>query len=257
MKNAIYLLSVVILLFLAYRLAGDLNATNTHPGDGSCNDCHLARGKIDQTNADILIASQEVLCKTCHENALTASHPSGFKPDRGLPKAFPLDWKAELTCSSCHSVHGSKPGLLRVDRRGKALCFSCHDKGFFSGMKDAGSSLISFGHLDARASLGGGIDQYSIQCLSCHDTLEGDLNVQLRGGIVSHNSSKASHPIGMKYETSISFGGYRPVTALPKKIALPNGMVSCISCHEGYSEIHGKLVMANRGSALCFSCHDL
>ena len=47
------------------------------------------------------------------------------------------------------------------------------------------------------------------------------------------------------------------VTKLSKKILLPMGLVSCVSCHEGYSQNHGKLVISNAGSALCFACHDL
>ena len=251
------MLFIVVLLILCGRSIYDLKAIDRHPGDASCESCHLARDRIDESNASILVASQEELCKSCHENALTASHPSGFAPARLLPAIFPLDWKGELTCSTCHEVHGSNQGLLRVDQQGKTLCLSCHDENFFAEMKDGGSSVMSFGHLDARSSTGGDIDQYTIQCLSCHETLEGELNVQVRGGITRHNNSKASHPIGMKYENSIAFGGYRAISSIPAEIALPDGTVSCISCHQGYSNEHGEVVMSNQGSALCYSCHDL
>ena len=38
---------------------------------------------------------------------------------------------------------------------------------------------------------------------------------------------------------------------------LPDGKISCISCHQGYDEQHGALVLDNRADGLCFSCHDL
>ena len=118
---------LLIFLFLVfYTAASGLYARNFHPADMPCNNCHLARGTIDQSNAKILVASQEQLCKSCHFNALTASHPSGFKPEEVPPIAFPLDWKGDLTCSTCHSVHTEKAGLLRVSRKGKDLCLSCH-----------------------------------------------------------------------------------------------------------------------------------
>jgi len=222
-----------------------------------CNDCHLAKSKIDQTNAGILLASEEELCKSCHLNALTASHPSGFMPKNVPPPAFPLDWKGDLTCSTCHGVHNKEPGLLRVKLYGKALCLSCHEEKFFSNMKDGGSSVMSFGHLDARESLAGEIDSCSIQCMSCHDSLSGNLNVRLSGAVLRHSGKQVSHPIGRRYASSVSYGGYRPATLLPPEIVLPDGKISCISCHQGYSDKHGKLVIENDGSQLCFSCHEM
>jgi predicted CXXCH cytochrome family protein len=124
-------------------------------------------------------------------------------------------------------------------------------------MKDGGSSLMSFGHLDARASLAGGIDSFSIQCMSCHESLSAGLNVRVSEDVIRHDGSQISHPIGMRYEKSALYGGYRPVPLLPQEIVLPDGKVSCISCHQGYSDKHGKLVMDNTGSRLCFSCHDI
>ena len=49
-----------------------------------------------------------------------------------MPPEFPLDWKGDMTCSTCHNVHASDPVKLRVKRQGKALCQSCHDPDFFA-----------------------------------------------------------------------------------------------------------------------------
>ena len=257
MKNGIYIVFSIVLLIIGYRIIDDLNAAKTHLGDVSCNDCHLARGTIDQTNAKTLVANQEALCRTCHENASYASHPTGFKPNNQLSAQFPLDWKGELTCSTCHDVHGTKPGLLRVDLRRREFCYSCHNEKFFSAMKDRGSSVMLSGHLDARDLGESIIDHFSVQCMACHDSLTNDLRVQLSGSITRHFSQQVTHPIGMDYEKSNIRGGFQPAASLPEIIVLPDGMVSCISCHEGYSEKHGKLVMSNENSALCFACHKI
>ncbi len=257
MKIAPALLVIAVLSVLLLRTNFDLQATITHPANMPCNTCHLAQGAIDRANAKTLVASQEELCSGCHQNALTASHPSGIKPLTEPPAIFPLDWKGDMTCSTCHRVHIDDPGKLRVKRQGKALCQSCHDEKFFSGMKDEGTSVLKFGHLDARQSLSGNIDNFSIQCMSCHDTLEDNLRVRLSGEVLRHDSNRVNHPVGKRYVDSVSYGGYRPLGSLPAAIALPDGKVSCISCHEGYSGQHGKLVVDNQGDRLCFTCHDL
>jgi predicted CXXCH cytochrome family protein len=63
--------------------------------------------------------------------------------------------------------------------------------------------------------------------------------------------------VGKVYQRWVSYGGYRPVSAIPASIRLPDGVVSCVSCHESYSERHGALVMANDRSQICYGCHDL
>lgn len=257
MKGLVFILITVGLVTAIVKNMDDLQAKGKHPANMACNDCHLAQGKINRQNAGTLVASQEQLCKGCHPNAITASHPTGIEPRGDIPKMFPLDWKGDMTCSTCHKIHSSRPGLPRANVYGKDLCLSCHEETFFARMKDEGMSIMVSGHLDARKPLTGNIDTFSIQCMSCHDSLSDDLGVRITGNIIRHNSDRGNHPVGMLYENSISYGGYRRVAQIPREIVLPNGKVSCISCHHGYSDNHGKLVMTNNGSKLCFSCHDI
>ena len=257
MKSELGVLVLVSLTLATLHLAGGLRATATHPADLDCRDCHLAQGSIDPANASLLVASQEELCGSCHQNALTASHPTGVRPSSPIPDMFPLDWKGDMTCSPCHRVHDPDSAKLRVQQAGRALCESCHAPDFFARMKDGGSSVMSFGHLDARASLSGDIDNFSIQCMTCHELLAGDLQVRVSGRVMRHDGNGVSHPVGLRYADSVSFGGYLPVTRLQRVIQLPDGKVSCISCHQGYSEQHGDLVVDNTRDQLCFSCHDL
>lgn len=185
------------------------------------------------------------------------SHLSGFAPPPGqiIPAAYPIDWKGELTCSTCHSVHSESSGKLRGTERGAKLCLSCHAQTFFDDMPDGGTSLTTSGHLGAQNAQNWiALDKYSIQCLGCH-TENGDVNLDANMILGSHGSQ--SHPIGRNYEAAARAGGYRPIFMLPEKILLPKGMISCVSCHEGYSKHHGKLVTEIARSALCFECHDL
>jgi predicted CXXCH cytochrome family protein len=115
----------------------------------------------------------------------------------------------------------------------------------------------------SKEALGVPVDDYSLHCLSCHSDGAGGFLVEVdMSGNVRHNgSTRVAHPIGVDYgvamERGIDRGSlFRSVAALNEKVLLPNGMVSCVSCHEGYSEKHGALVISNAGSRLCLECHD-
>lgn len=228
--------------------------------DANCAACHLAGDKASAENAHQLLSTQERLCGACHEDALRLSHATGFTPDRVLPAEYPVDWKGDVTCSTCHDIHSGKPGLLRGEKRGRDLCMSCHDSAFFAAMPDAGVSIINNGHLDASLNKEKiGLDAFSLQCLGCHSTNADSgppVGIDPRG-LVRHADGAVNHPVGARYETAARFGGYRPRMRLSSKILLPDGRVGCVSCHQGYTQEHGKLVMSNRASGLCFECHDL
>lgn len=224
-----------------------------------CEGCHLAGKSVTPEQAHLLIAAQEKLCANCHPKATLVSHPSGFAPKGKLPADYPPDWKGDLTCSTCHDVHGKAPGLMRGSRRGRELCMTCHDAKFFTRMKDQGASMIVSGHLDAGiVAPVASLDAYSLRCMECHDG-KGDSNAPSidRNMVVRHDSGAVNHPIAIGYEDAVRAGGYRPAAQLSKRILLPNGRLSCVSCHDGYSKTHGDLVTVTAGSALCFECHDL
>ncbi|MBF0153177.1 MAG: cytochrome c3 family protein [Magnetococcales bacterium] len=251
---------VLLLALLVWTRLGGTGGT--HLSDSRCQDCHLTDQVIPE-RARMLVVSQEKLCAGCHPKAVQLSHPSGILPGRILPATFPLDWKGELTCSSCHVIHGSGSKLMRSASKGGAFCRECHNDAFFEQMSDRGSSMSGVGHLNARSDSSAvtvELDAYSTQCMTCHDDKGGsapnrvDLN---RGGVLRHFGSSLSHPVGRSYENAMKFGGYHPVSRLPASVPLPNGKVGCVSCHEGYSKKHGGLTVNNKGSALCLTCHDM
>lgn len=223
-----------------------------------CAGCHLAGQGTTIQNASQLTSSQEALCGQCHRGAIELSHPSGFRPTRKLPASFPVDWKGDMTCSSCHHIHKETPGLLRGDKQGKDLCMTCHESSFFAQMADKGVSLQRMGHLSASVKeMERELDPYSLKCIECHMS-NGDapqVNVDSRG-LLRHTGG-INHPIGSNYEKASRSGLYKAFSQLNAGIKLPKGRVSCVSCHLGYNKKHGALVMSNKGSALCLECHDL
>lgn len=223
-----------------------------------CAGCHLAGQGTTKANAAQLTASEEALCGQCHRPALELSHPTGFRPARPLPAVYPLDWKGDMTCSSCHNIHQGKAGLIRGNVTGKALCLRCHTERFFMQMADKGVSLQRLGHLAAKPDqLKRELDPYSIQCLGCHMSSGDAPRVQIDSSGVLRHSGGVNHPIGSDYAQARRSGLYKAAAQLRGSIKLPGGKLSCVSCHVGYSKQHGALVMSNKGSALCLECHDL
>lgn len=145
---------------------------------------------------------------------------------------------------------------MRVPLLGKELCLSCHDEDFFEAMADSGQSLVLSGHLDGQSPMGSQLlDNYSVQCLECHIDKDGRAGVEVSQGVVRHQSGSANHPIGASYARALAYGGYRELE--PGTILLPDGLVSCVSCHRAYSQEHGELKKLGEKAELCFGCHDI
>jgi predicted CXXCH cytochrome family protein len=247
-------LSILFLSFVIWGY-GESIATGTHLAGSQCTSCHLANEPIQKENARILKAGQELLCAGCHENAIKVSHPSGFYVERPLPEDFPKDWKGDLTCSTCHDVHGSTPGLMRVAERGAGLCTQCHEAAFFEAMRDGAASIMHSGHLTTPQIPGSELDAYSLKCMECHINKAEAPSVLVNNEVIRHTSSSVNHPIGTQYEKASGYGGYRAAVLLDPAILLPEGRLSCVSCHTGYSKEHGKMVKP--AGDLCFECHDI
>lgn len=227
-----------------------------HPLNEECASCHMAGDGTTAANAAMLIANQEQLCIGCHENSLKMSHPSGITPTPGtkIPGAYPLDWKGDLTCSTCHKVHSDLPGKMRGVALGRQFCIACHDQTFFDKMPDGGESVIMSGHLGIpNSKTWQTLDPYSVQCMECHSA-RGDVSVD--PNFVARHGAQ-NHPVGRNYAEAERNGGYRPASRLSKKIQLPNGMISCVSCHETFTKNHGKVIKTGSTTSLCYECHDL
>lgn len=257
-KSAALLILLTILAGTSMLFAAMIPGSQQHLANHNCASCHLAGNQVKAENAAMLSANQEILCGKCHPKAIQVSHPSGFSPQTRTSAAYPLDWKGDLTCSTCHDIHGSEPGLIRGVQRGKAFCLSCHDTHFFEKMRDGGMSTLS-GHMGNGSMDISLLDAYSAECMGCHENNGNAKIVTLvdKNGIVRHAGNSTAHPIGSNYANAASYGGYRSAQMISKNILLPDGKLSCVSCHQGYAKEHGKLVISNARSQLCFECHNL
>lgn len=255
-KLGIAAFAVSAALGFAALLYAMVSNPGQHPLDEACAGCHMADVETTTGNASMLIASQEQLCGQCHANALKMSHPSGLTPPLSyiFPADYPRDWKGDLTCSTCHEVHSDLPGKLRGTLAGRDMCLACHGQAFFDAMRDGGESVMLSGHLGIADSQNWQtLDSYSVQCMECHSN-RGDVQVD-PNSVVRHGSQ--NHPVGRNYAEAELSGSYTPAAELPKTIQLPNGMVSCVSCHETFTKDHGKVITSGITKSLCFECHDL
>lgn len=104
------------------------------------------------------------------------------------------------------------------------------------------------------------LDDFSIDCLGCHDGVTASaVGVTLRNDAVNRrsqvNSFTSDHPIGMHYSNYVAVDrGFKPVFGT--KMIFVGGKVGCLTCHDPTNPEKGHLVMSDRESALCHTCHN-
>ena len=205
------------------------------------------------------------------------NHPVHVIPSSGIkvPRDWPLDFDGSITCLTCHyslpSLEGASEVYLRSVRVGRedrvAFCANCHDG---AGRSTAGKMhwmAIGFAHIEDSASrtglAGGRLDAESSRCLGCHDGVSAPEAVNATAGAWGGGFSvdpRRDHPIGMPYRPRSGVRGDVPLRAaalLPHAIRLPQGRVSCVSCHNLYAATPKLLSVPIEGSALCMTCHEL
>ncbi len=82
----------------------------------TCDDCHQSHEK-DHSARPLLLAQQQDLCLSCHEDTRVAfAKPYTHKTGRTL-----------MECSSCHNPHGGRGAFsLKSDHTGGGPCVACH-----------------------------------------------------------------------------------------------------------------------------------
>ncbi|MHC4609544.1 MAG: cytochrome c3 family protein, partial [Planctomycetota bacterium] len=81
-----------------------------------------------------------------------------------------------------------------------------------------------------------------------------------KAGRNSMADSGRNHPIGVSYADRVrqtSASALRPVALLPQEVRLPDGKVSCVSCHSLYAGRPNLLTVPIEKSQLCFACHQM
>ncbi len=265
-----FLLGLVLWFAAAGLLLSD--TPSPHFSQVECMDCHLRAPKAGEGSTNLFVADIETLCLRCHGNIrLSMSHPIGVKPSFSLPADLPLDWKGELTCSTCHEMHPDEGSdlvangfFLRRNSRGRDFCLECHRRNFLSNRSMSHSMAGNAAHYTPGRSpdaSGSRLGESSAACLTCHDgSLASDESIpDLEPGVWHHGgySGSTSHPLGVDYRDAQrrKRRGYRDMSALPDVIKLPDGKVECVSCHNLYSQNQHLLAISNEGSRLCLICH--
>ena len=204
------------------------------------------------------------------------NHPIDVRPSGSmrLPEGWPLSADGTLTCLTCHTKVPTLEGATRPNLRDFAeeeaepleFCRKCHLND--SERSAAAQHWLAVGKAhprnDAPAARSSGLlDGESRMCLGCHDgvnAVESSESTALNRGAGAVGDPGRNHPVGVRYPTraprnqSVPF---RPQSLLPAEIRLPDGKVSCVSCHDLYARDQHHLTLPIEGSMLCFSCHEL
>ena len=106
------------------------------------------------------------------------------------------------------------------------------------------------------------LDPFSTNCMSCHDGAGAvSVTVNWRNNPDRLNALRqphgTDHPIGMDYQGYVAArrGDYKPVSGLNNRMLFVNGRVGCLTCHDPLNPERKHLVMSDRNSALCTTCH--
>lgn len=105
-----------------------------------------------------------------------------------------------------------------------------------------------------------GVDPLSRDCLGCHDgSRASDVTINLKNDPFRRQQMRGGakdHAIGMDYAAYASNPrDFKPVFGNTKMVFV-NGKVGCLTCHDPANQERGHLVMSDRGSALCLTCHS-
>jgi len=204
------------------------------------------------------------------------NHPIGVIPSRSvqIPADWPLDASGALTCRTCHEKLPSLDGKGEPNLRGTSdfsgdsasFCTNCHDAAKQHGTLGMHWMAVGRAHVNASRESDrhafGSLDSASLGCLSCHDGVTApETGYTTAGGHGGGRLDDAgrNHPVGVPYTTMRQGKSthLRGQASLPPQVRLPNGRVSCISCHNLYSESAKLLSVPIEESALCFTCHEM
>lgn len=147
-----YARSLAVLLLAAMLFCDALPAAEPagkgHAALGckACHNTHFPKGKHlwateppQRTAKGTLLLSGESLCYSCHKDDTRghffepgSSHPINVVPSarvqvpRELGTTFVEGLGHVITCTSCHTPHGSSPKLLKITDQQDRLCVACH-----------------------------------------------------------------------------------------------------------------------------------
>lgn len=217
----------------------------------------------DRTKAALPSGGSEA-CLNCHAFEQVLSHPVGIRVHAAMGSSLPLE-SGKMTCLTCHDDrtllhHGSgaptADSLLRLSA--SSLCAACHSR--TEGSHGRAVIRTHFSHEPRNSpSRSVGLDEESQLCVSCHDgSVAQDSGIHRMGR--TEFDPRSEHPVGVRYDSLKSendeMGPLVRISALDSRIRLFGQAVGCGSCHSLYSKEPNRLVMSNKASRLCLSCHE-
>ncbi len=176
-----------------------------------------------------------------------------------------------------HNLSLSGPGSVKAVEETQ-ICVFCHvshdsaPQGPLWNRRDSGRAYIPYSSSTTKASPGQPTGA-SMLCLSCHDgtiavgdvlsqtspiNLMGDDSMLSGTGLLEMDLSD-DHPISFAYTEALAVT--RGELVSPARLTGPvnldsDGQMQCTACHDAHDNTFGKfLVMPNRASGLCLSCH--
>jgi len=189
----------------------------------TCYDCHNGwqehiedptQDNIDRPSELLPLAQGEV-CGRCH-----------LTPHQSAMVSTDPHFKADLSCSSCHSIHGNENEFL-VKEDLDNFCVSCHS-----------STAMEFQRRSAHP-----VESGNIRCVDCHD-LSSINNAEFDIGFDWRCQSCHEENAGpFLYEHPVVYSH------------LVEGG-SCMECHEPHGSVNDRL-LKQTSRVLCFQCHNV
>ena len=268
-RTMILLFSLLFYTLFMFHKFTSSRLSNPHLYQTVCDKCQLGEPVKGGEGRNIFFKDISRLCLECHAGIrLSMSHPINMTPGFDTPRDMPLDWKGEMTCTTCHFAHidpenqaDANPYYLRRNSRGKAFCLECHQHDQGPGISIGHEMALEYAHQgkeseETRSKFS--LDRDSINCLGCHDgSLAVDSGGNIAGGVWRHGGPDIgnSHPVGSLYSEAARKIRLRPAEMLPDTVQLPDGKLGCLSCHNMYARNKYLLAIENVRSRLCLTCH--
>ena len=275
---------------------------HTPHGDGDAID----EGRLDtlyseHANPWLRVPSRDGdLCQRCHESKLASTldkrhppgginHPVGIylkspaQPaakgyalhenlHKGLPRSLSqrgasLGADAQMTCQSCHQIHGAvNRALLPLDQDEGELCAACHEHETTTDAKAARHRGVHPVNIDLEEAVElGDVEVTRVTCLTCHSVHDGreesalltrstdDIETLCSSCHPRHDAfdeveakQKGVHAVNMDLQEAVTIDG-EEVTRM--------GCLSCHSIHRGKADTPA-LRLDHRNGELCSRCHE-
>lgn len=211
-----------------YKLVIDAKASPERTGCESCHgpgQAHIeARGGKGNIRAYSELAPQQVIdsCLPCHGRDISrmeirrSSHT-----------------QADVVCSNCHSIHGSKTSKLLLVERQAELCYGCH-------ASVRAQFAMPFKHR---------VNEGAVQCTDCHNphgAPSPSWTMGLRPRMV-HTSADGEQPcLRCHVDKRGPFAFEHPAVRAE----------GCESCHSPHGSMNPRLLRRPAVFTLCLECHS-